>query len=131
MGRQSASSRCCNLLPPAPCPLPLPPENLLSPPFRRLARDAAAIAAAAAVGELLEREAVGHELTFELRLTRRAGRAVFELERRLGVAWAVDEEARAPFRRRGADQSHRFGATREQPDCFNEPRNQGGQSTRG
>ena len=94
--------------------------DLLSSPFRRLARDAAPIGAAAAIRELLEREAARDQFPFELRLTRGARRAVFEFVRRLRVAGAVDEQARAPFRRGRPNQPHRFGATHEQPDCFDE-----------
>ena len=46
--------------------------DLIPSPIGRAARDAATIVAAAPIGELLERIAVGHELAFELRLQRRA-----------------------------------------------------------
>ena len=94
--------------------------DLLSSALGRLARDAAPIGAAAAISELLEREAVSDQFPFELRLTRRARRAVLEFVRRLRVAGAVDKQARAPFRRGRANQPHRFRATGEQPDCFDE-----------
>jgi len=94
--------------------------DLVSPPLGRITLNAAPIATAAAIGELLEREASRYQLTFEFRLTRRARRAVFEFVRRLCIAGAVHEEPCAPFGRRRANQPHRFGATHEQPDCFDE-----------
>jgi len=93
---------------------------LLSSPFRRLTRDVAAIGAAAPIRELLEREAASDQFAFELRLTSRARRAVFEFMRRLRVAGAVHEQARAAFRRGRPNQPYRFRATDEQPDCLDE-----------
>ena len=82
--------------------------GILLPPLRRLARHAAPIAAAAAVGELLEHEATRDQFTFKLRLARRARGAVFEFVRRLCIARTVYDQARAPFRRGGANQPDRF-----------------------
>jgi hypothetical protein len=103
--------------------------DLISPPLGRIALNAAPIATAAAIGELLEREASRDQLTFEFRLTRRARRPVFEFVRRLCIAGAVHQEPCTPFGRGRANQPHRFGATHEQPDCFDEAGNQGAQST--
>jgi hypothetical protein len=94
--------------------------DLLSSPFPRVARDAAPIGTAAAIRELLEREAAGDQFPFELRLARSARRAVFEFMRRLCVAGAVHEQTRAPFGRGRPNQPHRFGAADKQPDCFDE-----------
>jgi hypothetical protein len=94
--------------------------DLISPPLGCIALHAASIATTAAVGELLERETTRYELTFQFRLARGARRAVFELVRRPRIAGAVHEEPRAPFRHGRANQPHRFGATHEQPDCFDE-----------
>src|SRR5262249_32111865 len=100
-------------------------SDLILPPFGGVALNAATIGTAAPVGELLQHEAVRHQLTFELGLTCGARRAVFELVRRLRTAGAVDEEPRATFRGGGPNQPHRFGATHEQPDCFDEAGDQG------
>ena len=103
---------------------------LLPPPLRGIALNAPPIAAAAAVGELLQREAARHQLAFELGLAGGAGRAIFKLVRRLRVPGTVNEKARAPFRRGRANQPHRFGPTHKQPDCFDKTCDQGaGQST--
>src|SRR5262245_1487589 len=99
--------------------------DLLSSPLRRLARNATPIATTTAVGELLHHEAARNQFPCELRLTRRARRSVFEFVRRLRVAGAVHEQARAPFRRGRANQPHRLGATHEQPDCLDEAGDQG------
>jgi hypothetical protein len=89
-------------------------------PLRRIARNAAPVATTSAVGELLERETARDQLPFELRLTLRARRAVLEFVRGVRVARAVHQEARATFTRGRPNQPHRFGATHEQPDCFDE-----------
>jgi hypothetical protein len=104
--------------------------DLFPASLRRFAGNAAPVGTAAAIGELLEHEAARDQLPFELRLTRRARRAVFEFVRRVRVAGAVHEQPRAPFRRRRPNQPHRFGAAHEQPDCFDEAGDQGAQSTR-
>jgi hypothetical protein len=99
--------------------------GLIPPPLERFARNAAPIATTTAIGELLEHEAARDQFPFELRLTRRARRAVFEFVRRLCIAGAVHEQTRAPFRRGRANQPYRLGATHKQPDCFDEAGDQG------
>ena len=103
--------------------------NLLPPAIGRFAGNAAPIGAAATIGELLEHESVRDQFPFELRLTRRTRRAVLEFVRRLRIAGTIHEQPRASLRRRRPNQAHRFGAAHEQPDCFDEAGDQGGQST--
>jgi hypothetical protein len=112
------------------CNLELGAWDLFPSPLPRVPWNAASFDATTPISELFEREAAGDELSLELRLQRGARGVVLELVRGLSVARPVNEQARSTFRSCGANEPHRLGAAREQPDCLDEPGHQARQSIR-